>query len=320
VFEAITSSTWNDFVVNTVKYPRYDFNVLHSFPPNATDIRVYGVIGGHRFVRVGSVFLDSLACGWYLILPFAIGIERMVRRAATPLVVASTVLVAAALVLTQTRSAVLGALVVAALAVVPAAGRQRNWRTQATILLAALAVFGIPSAFASGLSRRVAQGPNPTDQSTAGHLAGFSKGLSTIGKHPLGQGLGTGAGTGQRLGVANYTVAENSYLNVGDELGLVGLILFVGTVIALIVDLRYAARGSPDVLVTAAWAGGLGLVLAAWFLQTWSNFPVSWTFWAVAGAALGAAREHATATAKAEQPATGTYTPSLAPALSSTSR
>jgi hypothetical protein len=216
----------------------------------------------------------------------------------------STGLVGAALLLTQTRSAILGALLVAVLAFRPAAGRGRHWRTQVALLLAALALVAIPAAAGSGLSERVASSQNSSDQSTAGHVAGFSDGVSTIGRHPFGVGLGTGAGTGQRFDVQGDVIAENNYLEVGDELGVLPMLVFVALTVALLVALRRASREDPDALITAMWTAGVGLAVAAWFLQTWSDFAVAWTFWGLAGAALGIARRPATVAARSRRPVT----------------
>lgn len=305
IFEALASSTWNHFVVYTIKYTQYQQFVLHTNVANPADIRVYGIVGGARIVRIGSVFLNQLTCAWYLIVPFAVGLERAVRRTASPLVLLSTGMVGAALLLTQTRSAILGALLVAILAFQPAAGRGRHWRTQVALLLAALALVAIPAAIGSGLTERVASADNSSDQSTTGHVAGFSDGVDTIGRHPLGLGLGTGAGTGQRFDVQGDVIAENNYLEVGDELGVLPMLIFVALTVALLVSLRRASREDPDPLITAMWTAGVGLAVAAWFLQTWSDFAVAWTFWGLAGAALGVARYPAAVAARSRRPVAG---------------
>ncbi len=69
VFEAIDSSSWNHFVVHTIKYPGYHVAVLNDHPLHPNDIRTYGTIGGTQVVRIGSVFLNDLSCGWYLAFP-----------------------------------------------------------------------------------------------------------------------------------------------------------------------------------------------------------------------------------------------------------
>ena len=292
VYEAIDSAGWNRFVVHTIKYTQYQSVVLHSQVPNPGDIRVYGYLGGTKFVRVGSVFLSSLSCAWFLILPFAVGVERLIRRTATPLGRMATLLIAAGLLLTQTRSAILGALVVTLLALVPAAGRPRHWRTQVALVLIAVAALGIPAAFATGVARRVESVGSQGNQTTAGHVAGFWSGVDTMGSFPLGLGLGTGAGTGQRFQVHDDKIPENNYLEIGDELGIAPGLLFVVLTLALLTSLGRVARRSPHPLVAICFAAGAGLALAAWFLQTWSEFAVSWTYWGLAGAALGIAARH----------------------------
>lgn len=287
VYEAIFSSAWNRFVVHTIKYTQYQAAVLHTHATDPNDIRVYGYLGGAKYVRIGSVFLSSLSCAWFLILPFAVGVERLLRRDTSPLTILGTILITAALLLTQTRSAILGALAVAVLALLPAAGRPAHWRTQVAILLSALVVLGIPAAFATGVVRRVETASNQTNQSTAGHISGFWSGVNTMGDNPLGLGLGTGAGTGQRFQVQNDRIPENNYLEVGDELGIGPGLLFVILTLALLVKLRRTSRVRPEPLVMAAFTGGLGLAVSAWFLQTWGEFAVSWTYWALAGAMIG---------------------------------
>lgn len=288
-YEAISSSGWNRFVVHTIRYPAYQATVLGTQPPNPADILTYTYIGGTRVVRIGSVFLNELNFAFYLILPFALGLERCIRRNASPAVVIATALVGAALLLTETRSALLGALVVVLSALAPAAGRERHWRTQVTLVLAALALVAVPLAVSSGVVRRFGQVNNQHNQSTAGHIAGFWSGLRTIESHPLGQGLGTAAGIGQRFSVTGYQVPENTYLDVGDELGVVPMLIFVALALCLVLWLRRVARVRGDPLASAVWAASAGIALTAWFLQTWLDFGVAWTFWGIAGAVVGLA-------------------------------
>lgn len=323
IFEVLFSSAWNHFVVHVVKYPAYQFVVLHSQPRNPADIRFYGNVGGLRVVRIGSVFLSYLTCAWYLVIPFAVGIERTIRRKASPLVLLATVLAGGALLLTQTRSAILAAVVVAFLGLVPTAGRTRYWRTQVAILLAGLALLAVPVALSTGLTNRVAASGTKSDNSSTGHISRFFLGLDTIGHYPLGLGLGTGAGTGQRFQVKSDVIAENNYLEVGDELGVLPMLIFIALTAALLLRLRRAAREHPDPLLTAMWTGGAGLAVAALFLQPWSVFEVAWTYWGLAGAALGLAHRRVRAPSRAPRRATAAVAGAGAnpqPAASSASR
>lgn len=299
IFEAIDSSAWNQFVVQTMKYTRYQIQVLNIYPQDPNDIRYWGTIGGIKIARPGSVFLNPLVCGFYLVLAFAVALEKTLRRQGGGWALAALALGAGILV-TQTRSAILAALIVGFLGFQPARGRGWQWRTQLAIAAAALALIAIPTAFATGLAERVQITSNTQDVSTAGHIAGFSEGLAAIGNEPLGHGLGTSAGTGQRFN-SNVVTPENNYLQFGVELGVLPMLLFVALTVTLVVWLRRAARGSPLPPVTAAWATVSGLAAGAWFLHTWIDFSVAWTVWGMAGAALGvAARQHLSKSAVAE--------------------
>jgi len=292
IFEALDSSGWNRFVVHSIKYTRYETDILHTKPLNYDDIRIYGTIGGTQIVRTGSVFLSALTCGFYLVLGFAMGLERSVRGRSSPLLIVSLTVIGAGLLLTQTRSAILAGLIVAFLAFQPAAGRKRHWRTQLGILAAALALLAIPAVASTGLGSRVAGTGSSQDMSSAAHFSALWTGVHTLEHHPLGLGLGTSAGTGQRFATQTSAavIPENDYLQIGVELGVVGMLVFIALTVTLVVALRRAARGSPEGTLSAAMAAMAGLAVTALFLQTWIDFGVDWTVWGIAGASLGAAR------------------------------
>ncbi len=297
IYEAIDSAAWNRFVVNTIHYTRYEVGVLHTRPLDYSDIRTYGTIGGTRIERIGSVFLNPLTVAFYLVLGFAAGLERVAHGRGRPLVMISLLALFAALLLTQTRSAILAALVVALLALQRAPGRQRHWRAQLAILMAAIAVMAVPTAVATGLSSRLSSTSNSSNVDTAGHISGFWDGVNAVAQDPLGHGLGTSAGTGQRfaLQVGHVIIPENSYLQVGVELGLIPMLLFVVLTVTLVVKLRAAARWSSHYVVAALGGAAAGLAVGAWFLQVWADFPTAWTAWGLAGAALAVSRERALA-------------------------
>lgn len=292
VFEAVDPTAWNSFVVSTLHYPTYEYRVLGSLPANEFNVISYGFVAGHRFVRIGSVFLNTLDLSWYLILPFALGLERILRRGSSAWVLGGTTLIGIALLLTQTRSSILGAVVVVvALTVRPAAGRHRHWHTQAALVLVGVMIVGLPAALETGVAGRIERTTSAGNTDTAGHVSGFKQGIDAMAGHLLGLGLGTGAGTGQRYQVSGYVIPEDNYLEVGDELGIFGFVLFVLLTIALVVELRKTARVSTEAMVAAVWAASAGLATSELFLQTWSDFSTAWTFWALAGAALGVVRQ-----------------------------
>ncbi len=298
IFEALDSTAWNHFVVYTLRYTVYEVGILHTNPVNFSDIRTYNTIAGHHIIRVGSVFLNPLTLGFYLVLGFAIALERSARGRARPWVIVSLLMIAAALLMTQTRSAILAALVVALLALQPASGRSPHWRAQLAILIAAVALVAVPTAFATHLSQRVTTA-NTADN--AGHVTSFWQGLSTVIHHPLGQGLGTSAGTGQRFAstFSQLVIPENTYLQYGVELGIVPMLMFAALSVTLVLKARAAARRYPHYLIAASAGAIAGLAIGAWFLQPWTDISAAWSVWGLTGAALGASRARRTVSARA---------------------
>lgn len=298
IFSELDSSGWNHFVVRTIQYTRYEAGVLHAKPLNAYDIRTYGTVGGVRILRAGSVFLNPLTLGFYLVLGFALGLERTARGLARFGGLIALLAITAGILLTQTRSAILATLVVALVALQPASGRSRHWRVQLGLVLAAIAIMAVPTALATGLSHRVTTTTGYSDNT--GHVTSLWKGISTVTRNPLGLGLGTSAGVGQRSISAGSPVVipEDTYLQMGVELGVIGMLLFVALTVALVLNLRGAARRHSHYVLAGAAAGVAGLAVGALFLQTWTDFSVSWSVWGLAGLALGASRDIVRKTAK----------------------
>ena len=83
-----------------------------------------------------------------------------------------------------------------------------------------MALLAVPLAFASHLANRVAATNTAADQSSAGHLSGFAAGMRTIAAHPLGRGLSTGAGTGQRYHVTKTQAGNVTFTQKGDKVAM----------------------------------------------------------------------------------------------------
>lgn len=301
IFEFFFSDAWNDFVVQKVKYTAYELQILDTRPFNLIDIRRYSQIGGQQVVRVGSVFLTPLALGFYLLIPFAAAIDRLVRRGVRGVAAWCAVLTGGALLLTQTRAALIGAVVIGLVVLRPAPGRTSQRRLQFALLLVAAALVALPVAAATGLSGRAATTTSGDERSTADHVRSFWNGVHTVAGHPMGRGLATSAGTGQRFQAQNTVVAENNYLQVGIETGVAAMALFIALTVLLLRRLRAAVDWTADFGGGAVRAMGLALAIGALFLQPWGDLPTAWTFWALAGAMLGLAAARAAESERSER-------------------
>jgi hypothetical protein len=300
LYEYFFSNAWNSFVINDVQYVRYELNVLHVAPFSYTDIRRYADIAGQHVVRTGSVFLDPTPCGFFLLLPFAAAVERRLRPAIQPAGAFLLLVIGSGLVLTQTRAALVGALTILYLALRPVAGRTSARRMQFALIFAAAVFIAFPAISATGLTHRVASTTSGQDQSSTDHLQSFWNGVHAIEARPLGYGIGTSAGVGQRFAVATSTITENNYLEVGVETGVVAMAIFVALTVAMLRRLRRAAR-TADPGASAIRSAGVGLAVAVFLLHGWNEFAVSWVFWALAGAAIALADRASTPTERPAQ-------------------
>jgi hypothetical protein len=285
--EFFASSWWNSFLVSVVQLPAYKIQVLHV-AANPTDVLTHGSIAGHAIVRVGSVLQSPLSLGFYLYAAWALSLRMFSGRRPRPAVVVSTVAIAAAIAVTLTRSAVLGAVVVAWAAFAVAASRRSAGRVRLGFVLAAAAVLFAPLAGSTALVQRTSQAVQGTDPSAQGHLASLRTGVETLVHHPLGEGLGTQPDIGRRFAVSGTVTSEDYYLGLGVELGVLATVLFVGTLVTLLRALRRRSRcpGQVGSFAAAMWCAGWGLAVGALFLHVWLDVTLALTFWGLAALAL----------------------------------
>jgi hypothetical protein len=303
VFEFAAPKTWDTFAIDTVEFPNYLVTVLR-LPQNLVydqhgHLTVHWVetIGGTDFTRVGSILFTPLILGWYLLVPFAITAVAVARGAARPTKLAASTLIALGLIVTITRSALIGAMVIGAIAIrgSPNAATRIRYAALAGVALFALA----PFAAGAGLGARTQaafqdagsqQAGLPTQ---AGHVESLSAGVTDIVAYPLGNGPGT----------ARYG-GDQSYLILGTEFGVLTMVLFIAMLIAVLRALGRARPSSPlsDELL-AIRVAGIGIAVASCLIFAWTEINTGWLFFGLAGAALGAADRERRAVERAVDPA-----------------
>src|SRR3954469_13875568 len=129
LIEFFASSAWNTFLVSTIRVQAYKNQVLHA-QANPTDALVHGVVGSHAIIRVGSVLLSPLTLGFNLFLAWALSLRLLSGRRPQLWSLVAAGLVGTAILVTLTRSAVLGALVVALASVLLASSRHSRGRVR----------------------------------------------------------------------------------------------------------------------------------------------------------------------------------------------
>jgi len=287
LYELLASDSWNRFVVRTLQWPQFSRAIFGAAPFNSNDIRYYGHVGGVKFVRIGSTFLNPLDMGFFLVLAIGLGLGLVAANKARPWVYLGLGIAGVALIFTITRSAVLAGGVAVLLTLVPGPGRPTVQRARLTFILAAALIIAAPLAGAANLTTRSQGALTGTDTSAAAHSASFGDAVTSLKDHPLGQGLGTGPAVSAARFQVQQVVAEDAYLQIGNEMGLVTMVVFIALLIAVLRRLR--ARDGPiphDSLSGGAWQAGVALAIGGLFLHVWVNIAVAWIWWGAAGLAL----------------------------------
>jgi hypothetical protein len=129
---------------------------------------------------------------------------------------------------------------------------------------------------------------DPAEPSIASHLTALREGLDNVAHHPQGHGLGTAGATAVRSG-ETPVAGESNYTEIGAELGVLGLALFLAWNLGLLWRLLRRARWAAEPewrWTAAAVAASLAAVLAL-AVQT-DVYGVPWLaycLWWLAGAA-----------------------------------
>jgi hypothetical protein len=124
------------------------------------------------------------------------------------------------------------------------------------------------------------------------HLLYVREGLEGIADRPLGHGPGT-AGIVSIQNPNGGQLTENYYIQIGYEVGILGLALFAAINIWLYVRLWRYGGSLGKVLCAGFWA----YVLMNMLLHMWSNEAVAAQWWLLAGVALIGVGPRATADA-----------------------
>lgn len=237
-------------------------------------------------LRAFATLRGPNALGAYLLLPLGIAAYRLYKNRRDILAWSGGVLTLGAIGLTGSRSAWLGAfltLVVVGWCIVPKA-RLMLWVKRGAVPFVVL-VAGIAWAAVNVPAVRLAVfHSSPGDSSlhegsNDKHWQATAQGIADVVRHPFGGGPGS-AGPASFYNQSGSNVSENYYVQIAQEVGMLGLGLFVAV---CVLTLRYIVRRPYDVLSVALVASFAGISLINIFLHGWADDPTALTWWALAG-------------------------------------
>lgn len=281
VYQFASPHGFEHLIVDTWKQAAYEQNVLHSQPTTILSTLHY-VLHTSGGVHVGSILISPYAMGDYLVVVAAVILERLVRGHRGWVLVALLGGVVFSLFVSKARADAVAFLVVLVVALLPARGRPVVARWGMVLAIAIGAALLVP--FLSG-SRFL--GGGTATASTSAHLRELASGVATIGRYPLGLGLGNNPVISNRFtdpGAGLYT-SDNSVLQVGDEMGVLALAAWLPFVVGTFVALRRRAR-APDTFAAVAALALLGVLVSGMFHHVFLGFTVAWTLWPLIGVAL----------------------------------
>lgn len=225
--------------------------------------------------------------GAWLLLPLALAAVTVMRQSRNILAGAALGLGLCGLIASGSRSAWLGALVgaiVLAAALVP---RDKLKRAVKIGLIPVLALGGIFLILATNVPalrlavfRSSPDDPYLLEGSTEKHWQETANGLADAALHPFGQGAGTAGPASFYNQNATPKIAENYFVQIAQEIGWLGLILFVG-ISCMVVFHLWKRRHST--MHAALLASFVAINVINIFLHGWSDDPTSMTWWAIAG-------------------------------------
>ncbi len=127
--------------------------------------------------------------------------------------------------------------------------------------------------------------------SNQGHAKAFKQGLKEVVHQPLGRGPGT-AGPASTYNQTDQTmprIAENYYVQIGQESGWIGLGLF-GLINLGVAYLLWLRRRDP--LALSLFASFVGLVFVNLLSHAWTDDTLAYLWWGLAGIAMVSPPSH----------------------------
>jgi hypothetical protein len=268
---------------------------LKHFGYSAATIESYETINNDdAYPRFASTLRGANPLGAYLVVITGLLAAFYARRWRGAYWEILAALTAGALLASFSRSAWIGAAVAVFVVIITRSMRAKKTKQ---LWLASLGML-----FLTGLTF-TAFHSNPHVQNALFHTSDNSKvevssndqrssALSTAAldvlDHPLGGGVGSAGPASVHNTHGETKLAENYILQIGQEMGWVGLILFVSL---LVMVWRRLWQRKDDPLALACLATLLGLAVVNLLSHAWADDTLAYVFWGLTAIALSSAKE-----------------------------
>ncbi len=280
LYQYVSPAGFLNFLRTTAEVPRFQHDILGATPYLAERTLLFPTL--RHPTRVGSTLISPTDFCDYLLIGLAFCLVVLSRRARPRWVPLLAALLGVAMLSSNTRADLIALAAIVALVLLPRAGNVSAPRIRLATAAFVVVVLFLPLVSATRLG-----GFGNARSSSTDHIREITAGYGLLFSHPLGVGLGTGPGAGQRFQINEGVVSDNMILQVGNEVGVPMMLLFAALCVSVIAALaRVARQRSEDHVVATAYVGFIGVVIAGQLHHVFVNLPVAWTLWAAAGAAL----------------------------------
>jgi hypothetical protein len=273
-------------ILNQLSYQ--EFLKLQGAVGETTGVRERSIMGA-SIPRASSLLLGDLALAFFQIFLVAVAAALFFTSGSSRGKILSggfLLLMVVTEVLTVTRSAAVGVLVV----IVFIAVLTRSFGRLSIVVVAALLGTLITLLVLGTETAVIKQLLNPQEGSALAHARAFDLSVLAVQAHPLGQGLGTAGTIGQRFDRTGGLTNENWYLQLATEMGLLAAAIYVAVILIMIaLSVREYLRVRDlwlRTVVLASAGAGIGFLIVGNFLHAWENLILSMLIWLFAGIAV----------------------------------
>ena len=274
--------------IGLLQYFVLPYDVLRHFGYSAATIFPYEDINSNlHYIRVMSTLRGANPLGAYLVAVVSLLLAWRQKRVWWYILLGISLVV---LVLTFSRSAWIG--VLAAAVVIGIARYVRFIRINSSLVLWCVVAVAILCGTVVGVSRSTAfqnvflhtqVHSAVATTSNQGHATALEQGIHDVLHEPLGRGPGT-AGPASTYNTGHpVRIAENYFIQIAQEMGWLGLFLFVA-VQCFIGAMLWRQRKDP--LALGLCAGLIGVSLVGLFSHVWADDTLSYIWWGLAGIVL----------------------------------
>lgn len=268
----------------------HNFLSHFGYSKQSTFVPIITINQNSNTIRIQSFLRGANPLGAYLVAMISLVTAVIVSKwKASKPYLALFILTVFTLILCFSRSAWIGALV-AIIVVIWLALKDRKSKKLfiASILIGLvilsgfIAVFhknhGIEDAFL-----HVSSSSTATVTSNEGHASAIESGVHDIIHQPFGRGPGTAGAASWYNAPHPIRNSESYYLEIGQEVGWIGLILFAAINIVLGYELW---KRRKDPLALGLLAALIGITIDSLFTYSWSDDTLAYIFWGLSGIAI----------------------------------